>query len=238
MKVEARNYMKYDMKEMTEIEKPREKLLKYGASHLADYELFAILLCTGTKTKSVLDVAIELSKYLSTISSLPDITYEELIHIDGIGKSKALIILSVIELGKRMMNPANTLTVVKNSMDAYLFLKNELQDKTQEYFVSIYLSLSNKVITHRIISIGSLTHTIASPKEVMKWGLKCSAYAVIIAHNHPSGNAEPSKQDMELTKQFIQASQVVDLVFVDHIIIGNHCYYSFHENRIIHEKTT
>lgn len=227
--------MKYNLKEMDKMEKPREKLLKYGASSLSDYELLAIFLRTGTKDKSVIDLSIELLKQLNTLNELRNITYEELLKIKGIGTIKAIELLAIIELGIRIINYKSNKYYIKSAKDCYHYIKDIISHQPQEHFIAIYLSLNNEVINHKIISIGSNTSTIADTKDVIRWAVKFSAYAIIITHNHPSGNPSPSPQDITFTNKLHNACSFVDVKFVDHIIIGKNKYFSFKEKSIFNE---
>lgn len=227
--------MKYIIKEMSDMEKPREKLLAFGPNSLTDYELLAILLRTGTKEKSVIDVSIELTKILNSINDLQNITIEELTSIKGIGKTKAIELLATIELGKRLNNFKKVKNRIKCAKDCFEYLKNKMMHLQQENFVAIYLSINNEVITDKIISVGTLNQTIANPRDVIRWGIKYNAYAIIIAHNHPSGDSNPSKEDCKFTLLLNDACKSVDLRLVDHIIIGKNNYYSFKEKRIFIE---
>lgn len=228
--------MKYILKEMTEMEKPREKLFNYGPKSLSDYELLAILLRTGTKNKSVIDLSIELLKQIETINELQNITIEELLNIKGIGKIKAIELLATIELGKRINNYKQNKYKIKKAKDCYNYVKDKLSYKKQEHFIAIYLSINNEVIADEIISIGTINSMIADPKDVIRWGLKYGAYALIITHNHPSGNPNPSPEDISFTTKLTQACNLVDLKLVDHIIIGKNKYFSFKEKSIFIEE--
>jgi len=228
--------MKYILKEMTEMEKPREKLYYYGPKSLSDYELLAILLRTGTKNKSVIDLSIELINQLKTINELQNITIEELLKLKGIGKIKAIELLATIELGKRINNYKQNKYKITKAKDCYYYVKDKLSYQKQEHFIAIYLSINNEVIADEIISIGTINTTIADPKDIIRWGLKYSAYALIITHNHPSGNPNPSPQDISFTTKLNQACNLVDLKLVDHIIIGKNKYFSFKEKSIFIEE--
>lgn len=227
--------MKYILKEMTAMEKPREKLYSFGPSSLTDYELLAIILRTGTRDKSVIDISIELLKYLNTINNLQNITIEELLEFKGIGKTKAIELLATIELGKRITNYQNDKTFIKGTNDTYNYLKSKLSHLEQEHFVAIFLSPNNEIITDKIISIGTTTSTIANPKDVIKYALKYSAYAIIVAHNHPTGNVSPSKHDIDFTIDLEKACRIVDIILIDHVIIGKNNYFSFKHKSIFKE---
>lgn len=227
--------MKYVLKEMTEMEKPREKLYYYGANSLSNYELLAIILRTGTKEKSVIDLSIELLKQINTINDFHNITIEELLKIKGIGKIKAIELLAIIEFSKRINSCDFKQYYIKSAKDCYKYLKNKLSFLDQEHFVAIYLSINNKVILDKTISIGTSNKMITDPKDVIKWGIKVSAYGVIISHNHPSGEVIPSNEDIMFTNSLQQACNAVDLVFVDHIILGKNKYFSFKQKSIFNE---
>lgn len=224
--------MKYILKEMSEEEKPREKLKKLGADSLSDYELMAVILKTGTKGKSVIDLSIELMEYFSKINVLEEATINELLNIKGIGEAKALEILAVIELGKRLNNYQNSNPKVRYASEIYRFVKPILANKMQENFACIYLDSKSRIITHKIISIGSINETNADVKTAVKWGIKFSCTAIVFIHNHPSGDPRPSKNDYLITEVFKKYCDALDIVFLDHIIVGNNSFYSFKKNSV------
>lgn len=219
--------MKYIIKEMTNEEKPREKLLARGSEALLDYELLAIILRTGTKEKSVIDLSIELMKEFKSFYHFQDLTYRELLKIKGIGNAKAIEILAVIEFCKRLYHCNDKKVKIRSSKEAFLYFKSSINFLKQEHFVALYLSCKNDLICDKVISIGSLNQTIASPRDVIMWGIKYGAFAVIVIHNHPSGDCSPSYQDTVFTNDLIKSCNLVSLKYVDHIIIGNNSYYSY-----------
>lgn len=224
--------MKYVLKEMTEAEKPREKLKRYGSNSLSDYELLAIILKTGTKGKSVIDLSIELMQYFNKINNLEEATLTELINIKGIGEAKGLEILATIELGKRLNNYKNSNPKIKYASEIYSYIKGDLINKRQENFVCIYLDSKSRIISHKLISVGSINETSADVKTAVKWGLKFSCSAIVFVHNHPSGDPSPSKNDFYITSVFKKYCDNLDIVFMDHIIVGNNSFYSFKKNCI------
>lgn len=230
--------MKYVLKEMTNMEKPREKLFHFGPKSLTNHELLAILLRTGTKNKSVIDISIEILEQLNSINDLQSITISELLKFKGIGRTKAIELLATIELGKRINNYQKEKKFIKSTNDAYYYLKDKLSYLDQEHFMAIFINNNNEIITDKIISIGTTTTTIANPKDVIKWALKYSAYAIIVAHNHPSGNVKPSSQDVKLTMELKKACEIIDIILIDHIIVGRNNYFSFKDKRIIDEEIT
>ncbi len=222
--------MSYLVKEMPLADRPRERLLKYGADALANYELLAILLETGTRNISVLDLAKTILIEFEEINNLNNITVTELMKIKGIGRAKALKIIAAIEFGKRVNQPNSPNVQITSSKKAYEYLKDRLQNEEQENLVCLFLNNNSEVITTKVISVGTITNTIFNPRDILKWALKYSAIGIIIAHNHPSGNIIPSKEDIHVTKMLINAAKFVDIIIIDHLIIGKDKYYSFLEN--------
>lgn len=224
--------MHYEFQEIPVMERPRERLISKGASSLSDYELLAILLRTGTKEESVLEVAKNLRNNLESLHDLNDITFNELTKVKGIGQAKAIELLAAIELGRRVSSPVIYQKTILTPKDAYNYLKNKLQNYHQETLIAVFLNLKNEIIADRIISIGTLDKTIFHPRDILKWALKYSCYGFIISHNHPSGDPTPSEADKQMTELLIESSKTVGVVFVDHIIIGKNKYYSFIEKKI------
>lgn len=221
--------MKYMNKIIPIQERPRERLLKFGAKSLADYELLAIVLRTGAKDMSVLDVAREVTIQFNNLNELNDATVNELQKIKGIGLAKAIELLAVVELGKRINSPRKLNNTITSPQESFFFLKENMQNLNQETLVCIYLNTKNEVICDRILTMGTLNQTIIHPREVLKWALKYNAYGFILSHNHPSGIAEPSEADISMTKIIIEAAKAVGIAFIDHIIVGKNQYFSFVE---------
>lgn len=221
--------MKYMMREIPKMERPRERLLKYGASALADYELLAIILRTGTKEESVLDVARNITMHFNSLNALNEVTISELLKIKGIGTAKAVELLALAELGKRITSPQLLNQFIMSAKDAYCYLHKKLENLSQENLICIYLNTRNEVIADKTISMGTLDRTVFHPRDILKWALKYNAYAIIMAHNHPSGDPKPSDMDCKMTKLIIESSKTMGIVFIDHIIIGKNKYYSFAE---------
>ena len=218
--------MKYVLKEMGIEEKPRSKMKRFGVEALSDYELLAVIIKSGIKGKSVLDLAIEILNIFSTLDNLAEVTLNELEAIKGLGEAKSLELLACIEFGRRIYKTDSSI-FIKKAYDAYNYIHLDLENKSQEHFVCIYLNGAGKVIAKKTISVGSASETSADYKSAVKWALKFSASAIVYLHNHPSGNPLPSKQDYELTSLFEAITKSVDLRFVDHIIIGKNAFYSF-----------
>lgn len=223
--------MSFMVKEMPLEDRPRERLVKYGAKSLANYELLAIILGTGRKRQSVLDLAKHVLIEIEDLNRFNEVTVDELLKIKGIGKAKAISIIAAIEFGKRVNQPNSLGVKIKDSKDAYNYIKDSIQNETRENLVCIFLNNNAEVINVKTISIGSITNTIFNPKDILKWALKYSAVAIILVHNHPSGNINPSMEDIIVTRNIIEAAKLVDIIVVDHLIIGKDKFYSFLENK-------
>lgn len=216
---------------MIESERPRERLNKYGVEYLSNEELLSIILSSGVKNLSVKELSFNLLKEIKDIKKLNNITLEELKRMKGIGNSKACIILSAVELGKRINTNVDNIDNIKfdNPEIIYEYYKNKLKDKKQEYFYTVYLDSSKKIIKEKLLFIGTINQSIVHPREVFKEAYLCDATSIVCIHNHPSGNVLPSKEDISLTRRLKEIGLTFGVNIVDHIIIGNK-YYSFYEN--------
>lgn len=223
----------YNIKEIPLNDRPRERLKLVGASSLSTIELFAVVLSSGTRNVSVMEIANNLIRNYPSLNKLTEVSINELKKIPGIGDAKAVLLLACIELGKRINQPINYTNTITSSLDAYGYLKDDMQNLSNEVFICIYLNCKSQVLLKKVIGVGGVSSTSVDAREVLKWGLKESAYGIILSHNHPSGDAAPSKQDLDVTKKIIEASKTVGIVVCDHIIIGKNCYYSFMEHGII-----
>ena len=219
--------MKYILKEMSSEEKPRERLKKYGVSALSDYELLALIIKSAIKDKSVIDLSIEIMSYFNSLSSINDITLSELTKFKGLGDAKAISIIASIELGKRLISMHYDDVKLDSPDVIYEYVRSEMSNLKQEHFVCIYVDVKLHPISKRTICIGNINQTNVDIKEALKWALKYSCYGIIYLHNHPSGDAMPSKQDILLTEDIKMKTFEMDLEFIDHIIVGKNSFYSF-----------
>jgi len=216
----------YTIKEMPSSERPRERLEKFGPENLSTAELLAILIRVGKVEQSAIDVANNVIHETNHLSELPLKTIQELTAIDGIGKTKAITILAAIELGKRVMNASPDSIRIASPKDVYQLLKNDMIHLKQEVLYVLFLDLKSNLIAKKQIFVGSLNQSLIHPREVYKYAVKYSAYQIILVHNHPSGDPEPSIQDIEVTKKFIEAGEMLQIKVVDHIVIGSKGYQS------------
>lgn len=212
-----------------EEDRPREKLLLKGRQALSDSELIAILIGSGSRSES----AVELSKRIlssveNNLNELAKVSILDLQQFKGIGEAKAISIAAALELGRRRQ--ASEFIAKKKislSKDAFEILNVHLADLPHEEFWTLYLNRKNDVIHKERISVGGLTGTVADVRIIMKKAIQLLATGIIIAHNHPSGNLRPSKADKQLTKNIKEACKILNIVLFDHIIIGYQEYYSF-----------
>ena len=206
-------------------EKPREKVIDNGIETLSTTELMAILIRCGTKRKSVIDLSNEVLKYFETIEELQDITVEELTKIDGIGIAKATTIMASIELGKRLASKKLSKNKFITPNDIYCEFSPLVNGLKQEHLYAIYLDTKGFLIQRKLISIGNINSALLDDKTILKWAYKLSASAIILIHNHPSGDSRPSIQDIESTKRLVKITKELGFILLDHIIIG-YDYYS------------
>ena len=226
--------MRKSIKDFDLDDRPREKLISKGADGLSDEELLAIIISTGTKEKNVIELSREILQTFS-YESLADIEVSELTKIKGIKSAKASSIVASLRFGQRIAQKTmeKKITKIKNSEDIYQYLKNEIQDKKNECFYAILLDTKNVIISKEVISIGTLDASIVHPREAFKPAIKKSAKSIVFAHNHPSGDFTPSKDDFRITQRLIEAGEILDIEVLDHIIIGKDGYYSFKKENFI-----
>jgi len=219
-------------KNIPEDEKPRERLLKYGVENLSNEELLAILLKTGTKKYNVKEIANNILCNIKDITKLKDIRINNLINIEGIGKIKAIELIAAIELGKRVYEDDNynKLVSLTNPKSIIEYFNNLFKGKKQEYFYVVYLDSKNKYIDKKLLYKGILNKSLVHPRDIFKEAYLLSAYSFICIHNHPSGDATPSIEDINITKNLKQLGNIHGINLLDHIIIGKNNYYSFYED--------
>lgn len=227
--------MNLKIKDIPINERPRERLINNGVDKLNNEELLALLLKTGTKNMSAKNLANLILKKIGDIKNLKNITYNDLLKIDGIGSAKACDILAAIELGKRINKEVvsiNNLKITSTEM-VYKYYKDIIGDKKQEYFYCIYLDNNKKIIKDKLLFIGTINYSIVHPREVFKEAYLLSASSIICVHNHPSGNLEPSNEDIDLTNRLKEIGNLLGINVIDHVIITYDSYYSFYENNNI-----
>ena len=213
-------------------DRPREKMIAKGKTALSNAELIAILIGSGNNTMSAVELAREiLDSVGNNLIDLSNLSLDELMAHKGIGEAKAISIAAALELGKRRRGAEAThKSTVNTAVDAYEYFLPHIEDFGQEHFLVMHLNRSNQVLKIECISTGGITNTIADPKIIFKKALTLNATAIILCHNHPSGNPRPSQEDFNLTHKLRAAGKLLDISVVDHIIVGAEKYYSFAEN--------
>lgn len=216
------------IKRLPDEERPREKLLAQGKEVLNNTELLAILLRTGTKEKSALELAHEIIAFNDDgLPGLCDNTPEELSHIRGVGKAKACQILAAIELGKRVATyPRKERPSIGRPDDIVGLFMEKMRYYKKEHFCTLLLDTKGKIIEEVEVSVGDLNSAPVHPREVFKQAVKRSAAAVVLIHNHPSGDPSPSKEDLDMTVRLTESANILGINIIDHIIIGDGTYTS------------
>jgi len=213
-------------------EKPRERLLKCGVDSLSNEELIAIILRTGNKKYNVKELANNILCYFENIGNLKNIRVNNLLNIEGIGKIKAIELISAIELGRRVYeyDNHNELVSLTNPKSIINYFNSLFKNKNKEYFYVIYLDSKGKYIDKKLLYKGILNKSLVHPRDIFKEAYLLSACSFICIHNHPSGDATPSREDIEITNNLKQIGILHGIKLVDHIIIGKNNYYSFYDD--------
>jgi len=220
------------IRDLPRIERPREKLLKYGAGRLSAIELLAILLGTGRKGESVLFVAKKLLKAIP-FEKLSSLTPNEFHNISGIGPAKTCTLLASIELGKRLyQNKKVAISQLLNPKDVFDSLK-EIRQSKKEHFVVFFLDSRNQQIHREIISVGTINASLVHPREVFEPAVRHLSVQIILAHNHPSGTLEPSEDDLTVNKRLTEAGKILGIEVLDHIIVTKDSFISFKEKGLM-----
>lgn len=211
-------------------DRPRERMMNVGAEALSNAELIAILIRTGTKKLTALDLAHQLIQQAGTLRGLLEFSLNELRQIKGIGPAKAIELKAAIELGRRIMRLEKSSNfVVRRPQDVASFVMDELRFLTKEHFVCLFLNVKNHVIGKTTLSIGTINASLVHPREVFQSAIKAGAASIICAHNHPSGDPTPSIEDIQLTSRLVQAGGIIGIDILDHIIIGDNQFISLKE---------
>ena len=227
--------MGYSIKELDWNDRPREKLLEKGESQLSNSELLAIILGSGNKEKNAVELAQEvLFSNENSLSNLAKLSLSDLQKFKGIGEAKAINIIAALELGKRRKSiTGKERTKISSSRDVFNALNQNFADLYHEEFWILALDRANQIIKKICISHGGFSGTVADPKVIFKKGLELSASSIILTHNHPSGNTNPSQPDIQLTNNLIQAGKYLDLQVLDHLIFGENKFYSFKDEGLL-----
>jgi DNA repair protein RadC len=216
-------------------DRPREKLIQKGTSGLTDAELLAILIGSGTRDKSAVDIGRELLGIVNNnLNSLGKLTINDLRKIRGIGPARAVTIAASLELGRRRkLAEAQYIQQIRSSKDVADIFQPLLADLLHEEFWILFLNRSNKVINRMKLSQGGISGTVTDVRIIMKQAVECLASGIIVCHNHPSGNLNPSESDSKITQKIKEAGNLMDIQLLDHLIISDKDYYSFADNGVL-----
>jgi len=224
------------IKSWAEEDQPREKLLLKGKAALSDAELITILLRTGVTGNSALDIAKKIINHVNgDLNALGKLSVSDLKKLaKGLGDTKAITIVAALELGRRRQSSEmREKPMITSSRDSFNYIYSEMADLGHEEFYVLYLNRANRVVAHRHISSGGVSGTIADIKIILRHGIEILATSIIAVHNHPSGNVKPSQADIELTKKIKEAAKLIDIILLDHLILGEKKYYSFADEGMI-----
>ncbi len=187
------------------------------------------MLRTGMKNVSVKELSISLLKEID-LYDLENLNYKTLGRIKGIGEVKAITILSAIELGKRVLSKDSEVKRIKTGDDVYYLVKKDLENELQEKFLVLYLDTRNYLIMKKILFMGTVNHSLITARDIFREGVKNNAARMILVHNHPAGSVNPSYDDIYMTNNLVKLGKMMEIVVLDHIIVGKESYYSFREN--------
>lgn len=222
------------MKDVPQEDRPRERLLRYGRQALSDRELVAIILGSGSRNESVLELSGRLLSHFEGFELLREASVEELRKIKGIGIAKAVLIQACMEFGGRVAGRHNeNRYTVRSPEDGADFVMEEMRVLNQEHFVAVFLNTKNQVIHKSTIFIGSLNASIVHPREVFKEAVRRSAASLICFHNHPSGDPSPSQEDIDVTKRLVFCGKMIGVDVLDHIVIGDRKFISLKQKGLM-----
>ena len=223
------------IKSLAEDDRPREKLVAKGRQALSDAELLAILLSSGNREETAIQLAQRiLSENLNSINQLAKLQLNDLKKYKGVGEAKAVTVLAALEIGRRRTDIGVEEKIkVISSQTAYNAIKSKLSDLPHEEFWVIFLSRNNNVIKTDCISKGGVSGTVVDMRLILKPAIENLASGIILAHNHPTGNLKPSQEDIHLTKKVKEAARLIDMIVQDHLIIGDQEYFSFADEGIL-----
>ncbi len=225
----------FTVRDLPRPERPRERLQKLGPDALSSQELLALVIGRGIPKKSVMTIAQELLLRFGSVKSISQASIEELSQIKGIGIAKAAQIKACFELGKRESLEPDDLAPfdIKNPEAVVKAVRASIQDKAKEHFKLILLNSRNKILRISPVSTGTLTTSLVHPREVFRDAITHSAASVVLAHNHPSGDPEPSEDDLKITRKLVESGKIIGIEVIDHLIICKNSHYSFREKGLI-----
>ncbi len=224
---------RYTIKQLPPELRPRERLLEAGPGALSNAELLGILFGIGNREKTAVELASEVISTHGDLFGLHNVNVHDLVQTRGVGQAKACIILAAVEFGKRLgrvRNPGRA--VISSPADVESLLRGRIANLDRENFVAVLLNTKNEVVEYPTISVGTLSSSLVHPREVFKPAIRASAAGIVLAHNHPSGKVEPSREDREVTRRLVEASEIIGIEVLDHVILGDG-YFSMKEHGML-----
>lgn len=222
------------VKELHEQERPREKALEKGIEVLSNRELIAILLRTGSKELSALELADEILHRFDNLGELGKASVHEMMNIKGVKDVKAITLLAGFELGRRIAyEKVRQCTTIQQPEDVFDWLNQLIGYEKQEHFLVLFLNQRNQIVTYKDLFIGTMTSASVHPREIFREAMRLQCAKILCVHNHPSGNCEPSKADIDLTNSIVECGKMTAIPLLDHIIVGKNTYISFRQKRLI-----
>lgn len=220
----------YSIRELPSDERPRERFMLHGPEVMTSAELIAIILGSGMRGCSVLELSRSLLHHFGSLAALADATIEELCSIKGIGQAKAIQLKAIFNLGARVTSGSPLVKFrIDNPLKAYHLVKDQLESEKREVVLALLVDTKGFVITTQVISIGTLSHSLIHPREVFYSAIRHKAASLILAHNHPSGDPTPSSEDLEITRELIEAGKLLQISLEDHIIVGQNRFISLRQ---------
>ena len=213
-------------------DRPRERLLRYGAESLSSLELLAILLSSGNGQRGVLEIAADLLEQFPSLDALSDASFEELSKVQGIGEAKATLLQAAFSLGKRLEKKEGELLFIKDIEKISERLRRDFPAK-QEAVMVLLCDVKRAIFHREIVALGTLTQVLLHPREVFHPAIRKKAHSILLAHNHPSGDPTPSVNDIELTRSLAAAGETLGISLLDHLIVGAKSYFSFQEKGLL-----
>lgn len=220
------------LKDISSENRPRERMERFGVGVLSDAELLAVIIQKGTRKENVINLSHKLLTKFN-LTELSKCSIKELQQIKGIGLAKACQIVAVFELNIRQDQIQQKDKIITSAKEVYNYCHAQLNKTDKETFIVLHLNSKNKIIKEEIVSIGTINKTVVHPREIFKSAIKENANSIILVHNHPSGDPEPSEEDIFITEKLFEAGELLLIKILDHVIIGTNKWYSFKESKLI-----
>ncbi len=233
---EQKRYQKnnFTLRDLPQEERPRERLKKVGVDNLSLPELLALIVEKGRRGENVLSIAQNLISHFGNLTKIKEASIEELEQVDGIGFATACKLKAAFKLGEKAQNiSVNYGQKIQSAKSVFELLKNDLGNKKKEHFEILSLDARNKLISIDDISIGTINANLVHPREVFKTAIRRLSSSIILIHNHPSGDPEPSEADIKITKRLVEAGKLIDISVLDHIIVSQNKFFSFKDREMI-----